>query len=104
VRLRLGDREDDDDLIDVRRHDALEGPATRRTTRQLRPARQNLDDRPGVIALSTLDDDVVSNRQLLVLALLEPTAERRRICLSGVRTDLPHAACSSKYDALRAAR
>jgi hypothetical protein len=64
MRIRLGRREHDDDLIDVRREDTLTASSTGRPPRKLGSSRKNLGDRPGVIARDALEVDVVADRQL----------------------------------------
>ena len=63
--------------------------------------RQNLGDRPLFAALVRLQDDAVTNSQLLALLalLLEPSAQRRFVCLSRFRADMPDAAGALQHDA-----
>jgi hypothetical protein len=62
--IRFRGREHHDDLVDVRREDAFAVPAARRAPRELGPPRQDLGDRPFVVARRTLEVDVVADGEL----------------------------------------
>ena len=67
ARMRLGfrRREHDDDLIDVRRDDALALPSAGRAARELRAARKDLGDRPCAARRSSCSSsDVVADGEL----------------------------------------
>ena len=64
MRLRLRRRENDNDLIYIRRDDALALPAARRATRQLRMSGKDLLDRPVRAAAVRLENNAIPDREL----------------------------------------
>src|SRR4051812_26754597 len=75
MRRRLHEREHDDDLIHVRRDDALAATGTGLSPRQLGSARMNLADNERVTPLDALQLDVVADGELEP-ALLDASADR----------------------------
>ncbi len=99
VRLGLRRGEDDDDLIDIGRHDTLTVPAARHPPRQHRPPRQDLHNGPGAISGLRLEQHIIAHRQLGLRRLLEAPPQCGLSRLPPGRPHDPHPARPAQHDA-----